>query len=458
MSEKLYAWLWRLFPRQFRDVYGEDALQLFRDRARDEATVFARLRLWLDLLSDLAVSVPRQYRYTERDLFLAASTNRSSGAPTFYVLNDRKPSAGATISGCLLAMATLCVFSASIKYFGSYAVVGTISAERNRSQSPLSQPQLAPAGDTGSPGSAENSRNTFDAAERSRVLEALASSLRAHYPDRAMAERVASMLLDRESDGAYDAVTGPEILAELVTKEMNQLAGDPDLVLVYSEEPLPEKPGAANPQALAAYRAAMQRGNCTFEKIELLPGNIGYFKLNSFPDASVCGRQAKAAMASLNHADALILDLRDNRGGFPDMTALIGSYLFDHPEYWYNPRETTSAQSWTHSPVSGNLLAHKPVYVLTSSQTISGAEQFAYNLKMLKRATLIGERTAGQAHAGVFIRIDAHFGAGIPEARAINPFSARDWSGRGIEPDVKTDAGNALETAEKLAQSSLIRK
>jgi len=163
-------------------------------------------------------------------------------------------------------------------------------------------------------------------------------------------------------------------------------------------------------------------------------------------------------MAQLNRADAIIFDLRDNRGGEPDTVAFIAAYLFDHPEYWYNPRESTTQQSWTRSPVPGSDLADKPVYVLTSARTYSGAEQFSYDLKMLKRATLVGETTGGGAHAGVWHRIDDHFGMGIPETRAINPFSKTDWAEIGVEPDVKVKAADALETAEKLAETKLRRK
>jgi C-terminal processing protease CtpA/Prc len=147
--------------------------------------------------------------------------------------------------------------------------------------------------------------------------------------------------------------------------------------------------------------------------------------------------------------------LRDNHGGFPDMVALISSYLFDHPEYLYNPREAPTQQSWTQSPVPGNRLADKPVYVLTSARTISGAEQFCYDLKMLKRATLVGETTAGSAHAGVWHRIDDHFGMGIPESKVVNPYSKTDWEGTGVDPDVKVNAADALQTAEKLAETKL---
>jgi len=50
MSEKIYACLLRLYPAKFRHAHGEEALQLFRDRLRDETGFIRRLRLWLDLL------------------------------------------------------------------------------------------------------------------------------------------------------------------------------------------------------------------------------------------------------------------------------------------------------------------------------------------------------------------------------------------------------------------------
>jgi C-terminal processing protease CtpA/Prc len=124
----------------------------------------------------------------------------------------------------------------------------------------------------------------------------------------------------------------------------------------------------------------------------------------------------------------------------------------------YGPRGAPTVDSWTRSPVVGNELADKPVYVLTSGSTWSGAEQFSYDLKMLKRATVVGETTRGGAHAGVFHRIDDHFGIDIPEEKAINPFSKVDWEGIGVEPDVKVKAADALEAAVKLAEARVEKK
>lgn len=194
----------------------------------------------------------------------------------------------------------------------------------------------------------------------------------------------------------------------------------------------------------------MEHANCTFEKVEIKANNIGYFKFNSFPDTAACQSQAESAMASLNRADALIFDLRDNRGGYPNMVVFLAGYLFDHPEYMFNSKDPVMAQTWTRSPVAGSLLADKPVYILTSSRTYSGAEQFSYDLKMLKRATLVGETTGGANHAGALHNIDDHFAVGIPEYRPLNPFSDKDWAVIGVEPDVKVKAADAPAAAEKL--------
>jgi hypothetical protein len=295
----------------------------------------------------------------------------------------------------------------------------------------------------------------LNAAERQRVIDGVIRNLKEHYVDRDIAQKIADALLAKERSGDDNGTTDGAAFAALLTRQMRDVSHDMHLEVVYNQDRLPDDPGRPSPEGLANYRRALERENCTFENVKILPHNIGYLKLNSFPDVSICRSTAVAAMASLNHSDAIIFDLRDNRGGYPEMVMLISAYLFDHPEYMYNPRESPTERSWTLSPVAGNKLADKPVYVLTSGTTWSGAEQFSYDLKMLKRATLVGERTRGGAHAGVFYRIDDHFGIGIPEVKAVNPFSKADWEGVGVEPDVKVKAADALEAAERLAVSRL---
>ena len=85
--------------------------------------------------------------------------------------------------------------------------------------------------------------------------------------------------------------------------------------------------------------------------------------------------------------------------------------------------------------------------MLTSARTFSGAEEFSYNLKNLKRATIIGEQTGGGAHPTNGFRIDSHFEIRVPFARAINPVSKTNWEGTGVTPDVRVPAPQALDTA-----------
>jgi hypothetical protein len=417
MSEKVYALLLRLYPADFLREYGEDALQLFRDRYQDETGFFVRLRLWWDLLSDLAVSVPGEYSGRE-GVF-------AGGLPSFQILGNESPHPAALLVGALLTLASL----------------GASSLVPNGTPRWGQLLQASTVADDGNP----------DAAMHNRLIDQVIANVREHYFDQNLANQMADALREHQKRGDYSRVTDDGELAGLLTRHLRDVSHDMHLEVVYSRETLPNRPQGPTPESQTRYRQEMEQANCTFEKVQMLPKNVGYLKLNSFPDVSACESTAVAAMASLNHADAIIFDLRENRGGFPDMVSLIAAYLFDHPEYMYNPREAPTERSWTKSPVPGNRLADKPVFVLTSASTWSGAEQFCYDLKMLKRATLVGETTRGGAHAGVWRRIDDHFGMGIPEVRAINPFSKADWERTGVVPDIKAKASDALQIAEQLA-------
>jgi Peptidase family S41/N-terminal domain of Peptidase_S41 in eukaryotic IRBP len=461
MSEKLYAWLLRLYPSHFRETYGDESLQLFRDRARDEKGFFQRLRLWLDLLLDATISLPREYFHVPSPRVAATPSERLQGVPSFYVLQDESVRPSALLFGGVLSLAALgtCWVSLNQVHRGANSESFQFAAAQNdRGSGRAESAQPAPRAAAFASGPAALQARAMDAAERKRILAVTIANLREHYVDRTTAQKMADALALHEKRGDYNAVTDRAAFAALLTEQMREINPDRHLTLDYFQDPLPQQAVAQTPEVLAQYRETMKQQNCTFEKLEILPRNIGYVKLNSFPDPDICRVPAMAAMTYVNHADAIIFDLRDNRGGEPAMVQFLAAYLFDHPEYWYNPRENTTEQSWTRSPVPGNDLADKPVYVLTSPTTFSGAEQFCYDLKMLKRATLVGETTGGGAHSGVFHRIDDHFGMGIPEVKAINPYSSADWAEVGVEPDVRVPAATALDVALKLARAKLQKR
>jgi hypothetical protein len=303
--------------------------------------------------------------------------------------------------------------------------------------------------------SAEFDNGNLNQAERKRAVSGAIANLNQYYVDPAGAKKMADALRLHDKNGDYNGVTDGSAFANLLTAQMREVSHDRHLRMVYNQvKTTADQPGPT-PEDIARYRKDMLETNCTFESVKILAHNVGYLKFNSFPDPSICQSTAKAAMASLNDTDAIIFDLRDNGGGDPKMVALMASYLFEQPTHlddFYNRSQDSTQESWTPPPVAGNKLTNKPAYVLISRATFSGAEEFSYDLKNLKRATLIGETTRGGAHMVSPHRIDEHFTIGVPDTRPINPISNTDWEGTGVEPDVKVHASDALQTAIKLAE------
>jgi C-terminal processing protease CtpA/Prc len=122
----------------------------------------------------------------------------------------------------------------------------------------------------------------------------------------------------------------------------------------------------------------------------------------------------------------------------------------------YNRQRDETRQYWTLPYVPGRKLAGKDVYVLTRSNTFSGGEEFIYDLKTQKRATIVGETTGGGAHPVSGRRINDDFIIGVLAGRPINPITKGDWEGTGVEPDVKVSAEQALSTAHLMALETIL--
>lgn len=298
----------------------------------------------------------------------------------------------------------------------------------------------------------------LDGSERQRVLDGVTKNLMEFYVYPDVAQKMESAIRENQKRGEYNSIMDPDAFANRLTKDLQEVSHDKHLGLNYSPVKLPPEGQSPSADEQAQFRKMLERTNCAFEKVEVLPRNIGYLRFNAFADPAICGATAVAAMNFLAHVDAIIFDLRENGGGDPKMVAMMSSYLFDKPTHLndlYNRKEDFTTQYWTLPYVPGTTLADKPAFVLTSKSTFSGAEEFTYNLKNLKRATIVGETTGGGAHPVSGRRIDDHFMIGVPFARAINPVSKTNWEGTGVEPDVSVKAAEALEKAEELAKSKL---
>jgi hypothetical protein len=300
-----------------------------------------------------------------------------------------------------------------------------------------------------------------DATLRGRIIDVVVAKLTQFYIYPAVAQKMVDALRAHQKHGEYDSVTDGYTLASLLTEHLKAVSHDGHLRVECAPEVLPKDDPKDDDAPPPEFVARMQHDNCGFEKVEHLESNIGYIKFNFFGDPKVCGPTATAAINLLPNVDALIFDLRDNHGGSPEMVAWVVSYLFaqrTHINDLYNRHDNKTVEFWTTPDVPGKKFLDKPVYVLTSKGTFSGGEEFTYDLKTQKRATIVGEATGGGAHPTRPYRVDDHFWIGVPDGRPINPITKGDWEGKGVEPDVKAPADQALDVAQKLAREAVAKR
>ena len=305
----------------------------------------------------------------------------------------------------------------------------------------------------------------IDSKVQAAVIDSITASLREAYVFFDKAARMDSLLRANLAAGAYREVTDPaEFMARLQS----------DVAIIYRD--LHMQMVALPPGSLPsgkpdddlfnseAYRESLRRSNYGFKKAEILAGNVGYIKFNQFVDTDLAAPTAVGAMNFLANADALIIDLRDNGGGNASMIQLLTGYFFKDTAHlidWYDRRKDETTQSWSNDWVPGKPMYDTPVYVLVSGFTGSAAEEFTYDLKNEKRATIVGEKTGGAAHTVEHKAYDVGpFLAAIqlPAGRAISPVTKTNWEATGVEPDIAVPADKALAAAHLDALKKLEEK
>lgn len=304
----------------------------------------------------------------------------------------------------------------------------------------------------------ENDNPILNTAEKKQVVDSIALFMTDYYvfPDvgLAMGETIGKKL----ADGGYDAFENYPAFAGELTDDLRSVSKDLHIGVRYAPEMIAMMNRADadenNTELEDLRRREAAYSNYNFKEARILPGNVGYLKFNSFMDAAAAGPTAVAALNFLSHTDALIIDLRDNGGGSPSLIQLITTYFFEeshHLNSFYIREGEQTRQFWTLPYVPGNKLSETDLYILTSGNTFSGAEEFTYNLKNLERATVVGETTGGGAHPVSMHVVNDNFTISIPFGRAVNPITGTNWEGTGVEPHIKTTREEALDKAYMLA-------
>lgn len=316
--------------------------------------------------------------------------------------------------------------------------------------------------------STATSNPAITAGEKAKTIEALVKTLSLNYIFTKKSQILVDSLQNKQKNGGYRDFRTARAFARQLTLDLQAFSGDLHFYVEFNPDWISDQRKAEDPAVKKALAEEQLREeqikNFGFETVDILEGNIGYIKMSHFADPDIGHKAAAAAMKFVENSDALIFDMRHNNGGYLEMVQLILSYLFTTEEpqtlyeyYYLEDGKRIEKADWVLPFVPGPRLPDKPVYVLTSNATFSAAEWFAYILKDIGRATIVGEQTAGGAHPVDRKIIDDRFLVQVPIGEAKGPVSKSDFEGVGVKPDIAVAAHMAANVAHRNILEALIK-
>ncbi len=309
--------------------------------------------------------------------------------------------------------------------------------------------------------------HSVSGAERELVVASITRTIAEDYIDPNMAKTIGSMLAQQLADDAYETLDDPHEFAGQLTADLVKTSHDLHFNVSLDAQWVHAENEAENPevvrQARAKELARARQQNHGFRELRILEGNIGYLNFTYFDDPEPAHDTVAAVMKFLSHTDAVIIDLRFNNGGYLEMAQLLCSYflpstpsqvLFDF--YDLEEGRRIDRKQWVLPSVAGVRMPDTPLYLLIGSTTFSAAEWFAFILKNLGRATVIGERTAGGAHPVNRRALNDRFVLQVPTGEIRDGVSGKDFEGVGVVPDLSAVSVVALHQAHREALQALI--
>lgn len=303
-------------------------------------------------------------------------------------------------------------------------------------------------------------KDSIDEKMKSETIKQVATMLEEKYVLPEVGKKYSEHLLTLLSQDHYTLITSGEQLAKQIESDLKEVRIDLHLKVSYNPQRVKNMREAENKSDEEKQKnkelqlVTEQKKNFGAKELKILPGNIGYFRLDEFP-GEAGSETLISALSFLQYSDAIILDLRENGGGNPEMIMLMGSYFFEEDNsvffssFFHRIRDKTY-QHRSFFYVPGKRIPKTKLYILISKNTFSAAEGFAYDFKQIKRATIVGEKTKGAAHVANPFIVNEYFLLTLPFAKPINPITNSSWEGTGVEPDIPCEAEHAIDDVYKI--------
>ncbi|MDP2386832.1 MAG: S41 family peptidase [Bacteroidota bacterium] len=296
------------------------------------------------------------------------------------------------------------------------------------------------------------------------LVDSLSKALNRLYVFPEKATLMINAVNKQYKSGAYNKISNRFELSMQIHKDLQQAHKDGHLSIMYEPEFAKDIETPRTDSMLKeGYNWMLKRAredNFAFKKTEILQGNIGYVRWDGFMEfVDESKATLNSAFQFVSNCKAVIIDMRYNGGGSPEMVLQTQNYFFNEKASMNHiiGRSLDTAKRYT-DPSKTDFKLNMPVYILTSHGTFSGAEDFTYGLKYTKRAIVVGDTTGGGAHPTGSFSIGQGFVVNIPTHRSSNEVTKTDWEGTGVWPDIAVPSEQALTKAHVLILTQLIAK
>lgn len=285
---------------------------------------------------------------------------------------------------------------------------------------------------------------TLTQQDKTKVLRKAAQLLEEHYvfPDRG--KTIAAALLKADANKQFRAADA-KTFATAVTAMLKETGRDGHLYLRYDptkvaelKHKVPETDSVADP---FYYGPDAVKNNYGFQEVKVLQDAIGYIRLSEINLSKKSTDLLAAAMVMVQHTKALVLDLRDNGGGGSDVGGVLEGYFVPDQTVLLDFKKRSGTEEQVKAvTLHPEYQYHQPLYILINHKTASAAEAIAFELQQLKRAVIVGERSAGAAHMNDWLPVDDNFFISVSTAAPAFPGTTTSWEQTGVVPDHITTA------------------
>ncbi|MCT4698705.1 S41 family peptidase [Tenacibaculum haliotis] len=278
----------------------------------------------------------------------------------------------------------------------------------------------------------------------------MSEKLLASYINLDLAKEMSAMIISNSKK--YKSISNQKEFSTVITKDLQKVSKDLHLKVNFEPKRITQSKRImpANIKLKRDKMMAMKMAeiNFGFTETKVLNGNIGYLNLRMFADMNYAKETATAAMSFLKNTNAIIIDLRNNGGGVPNMMQLLSSYFTGKKPVllsnFYERKTNNKTQLFTLESIDGKRRTNTPLYILTSKKTFSAAEAFTYTLKHLNKAIVVGETTRGGANRTKRVNLNNNFTISIPYIEATHPVTKTNWEGKGVKPTIKSTKKDAF--------------